>query len=155
MSEDDNPEDEGEGIKNLRKQFAELKKERTAEQEELSKFRLGARTTSVSTILKAKGIPESAAKLYTGEDTSEDAVGKWLEDFADVFQPKSGTDENAQNAQRVSDASQGASSTQQNGTDLRVLGDIDEIRRALDTLPREELEKMGLIPPDVQYGPRR
>jgi hypothetical protein len=155
MSDDEDLDNDSEGIKNLRKQFAELKKERTAEQEELNKFRLGARTASVTGFLKAKGIPESAAKLYTGEDTSEDAVGKWLEDFADVFQPKSGTDENAQNAQRVSDASQGASSTQQNGTDLRVLGDIDEIRRALDTLPREELEKMGLVPPDVQYGPRR
>jgi len=81
MSDDEDLDNDSEGIKNLRKQFAELKKERTAEQEELSKFRLGARTTSVSTILKAKGIPESAAKLYTGEDTSEDAVGKWLEEY--------------------------------------------------------------------------
>jgi len=88
MSDDDidnTPDDEGEGIKNLRKQFAALKKERDAEQEELNKFRLGARTASVTGFLKAKGIPESAAKLYTGEDTSEDAVGKWLEEYRDVF----------------------------------------------------------------------
>ena len=152
MSDDDidnTPDDEGEGIKNLRKQFTALKKERDADQEELNKFRLGARTTSVSTILKAKGIPESAAKLYTADDTSEDAVGKWLEEYGDVFLPTSaGTDENTENAKRVSDASHGTSSTSSNDAGQgRVFGDLDEIRRSLDTLPREELEKMGLVPP--------
>ena len=160
MSDDEletTPGDEGEGIKNLRKQFAELKKERDAEREELSKFRLGARTTSVAGFLKAKGIPESAAKLYTADDTSEDAVGKWLEEYGDVFQPTStGDDENTENAKRVSDASHGTSSTSSNDAGQgRVFGDLDEIRRSLDTLPLEELEKMGIIPADTTFGPRR
>jgi len=158
MSDDDElgDDNEGEGIKNLRKQFAALKKERDADQEELTKFRQGARTTSVAGILKAKGIPESAAKLYTAEDTSEDAVGKWLEEYGDVFHLSSGeSDENSKNAQRVSAASFGGTTSTDPSTGKPVFGDLDEMRIALDTLPREELEKLGYIPPDPIFGPRR
>jgi hypothetical protein len=152
MSDDDNDlEDtsvEGDGIANLRKQLKELKKRDAERETELVKFRAEQRAGSVAEILKAKNIPASAAKLYTGEDTSPDAVGKWLEDFADVFNIKPAdpaTDANAEAAKRVSDASYGSEQSTQKLSE-GVVGDLDEIQRLIDTQPYDELVKMGLMP---------
>jgi hypothetical protein len=150
MSDDDNLDNdpEGEGVKNLRKQYDALKREQAAEREELNKLRAEKRSVSVAEILKAKNIPASAAKLYTGEDTSPDAVGKWLEDFADVFNIKAAdtaTDANAEAAKRVSDASYGSEQSTQKLSE-GVVGDLDEIQRLIDTQPYDELVKMGLMP---------
>lgn len=158
---DENTPDEGDGIKSLRKQYDAIKKQNDELAAELATFRSEKRVATVAETLKAKGIPETAASLYSGDDTSPEAVGKWVEQYADLFggakppaengQP----DPNAQAAARVSQASFGhpeAPAPQQGG---RIYGDPEEIRRALENLPYPELVKQGLMPPPGGlYNPR-
>lgn len=146
MSEENLPDEEGDGIKNLRKQYDAIKKERDEFATELDTFRAEKRVSSVAEVFKAKNLPENAAKLYTGSDTSPEAVGKWIEEFADVFNVKPVDDANAQNAQRVSDASFGAPDNEPAPQGGQVLGDPAEIQRAITTLPYEELVKLGYMP---------
>lgn len=158
--EDESNEHDSEGIKNLRKQYNATKKERDEFQKELAAYRQKERSATVAEILKAKGIPSSAAKFYTAEDASEDAVGKWVEENADIFgkpsSPAEKSDPNAEAAQRVAGASFGnhGGIETQAGIGGRVLGDPEEIAHALKTLPYEELQKMGLMPPSGLYGAR-
>jgi len=149
MSDEFETEDQGEGIKSLRKQYEALKAERDAQAKELATFKAAQRQSSVAEVLKAKGLPAGAAKLYHGDDTSEEAVGKWLEEFADVFGGASAgesNDANAANAQRVSAASGGASNSIVAGPDGKVLGDPNEMLHAMQTLPYEELQRLGYLP---------
>jgi hypothetical protein len=148
---DENISDEGEGIKDLRKQYAEQKKANEQLATELAAFRAEKRTATVAEVLKAKGLPAKAASLYTGDDASEDAVGKWVESYADVFgvtPQASVNDENAAAAQRVSDASFGSGEgINSNGpSGQRVLGDPAEIERAIKSLPYDKLVELGYMP---------
>lgn len=160
MSDDNDFTDEGEGIKGLRKQYAETQKELTEARKLLGEFQTAQRTQTVAEILKAKGVPASAATLYNGEDASEDAVGKWLEAHADVFQIKTEatavTDANAQSAERVASASYGTPSipSVSSNDQGQVIGNPEEIRRLLDTQPYEELQRLGLMPKSGLYGAR-
>lgn len=152
MSDDGNLEG-GAGIASLREAHEKLQKELKAAHDELSGYRAEKRSQTVAEILKAKGANPAAAKLYTGEDTSEGAVGKWLEDNADVFGVVSNgaPDPNAQNAQRVADASFGNVQSIQNGPGNQVvLGDPESIQHAIDTLSYDELVKLGYMPPRGQ-----
>lgn len=144
--------DEGEGVKNLRKQYDAQKKQLDELTSELNKFRAKERTSTVAEYLKAKGIPATAASLYNGDDTSEDAVGKWVETYADVFnlstnqsKQQSPVDANLQSMQRVSNASLGNSGSADLDAIGQVLGDPEELARAMQTLPYEELVKRGYI----------
>lgn len=153
MSDETNP-DEGEGIKSLRKQYDAMKKEKDEMAERLSKFEAAHRTATVAETLKAKGIPETAASLYSGDDTSPEAVSKWVEQYADLFggakapAENSPPDPNAQAAARVSQASFGhpeAPSPQGNG---QVLGDPAEIRRGIESAASyDDLVKNYGFPP--------
>lgn len=151
MSDEFDTEDQGEGIKGLRKQYEALKAERDAQAKELAAFKAAQRQSSVAEVLKAKGLPATAAKLYNGDDTSEEAVGKWLEEFADVFggtSAGSAEDSNAADAQRVSAASGGASSgTAVEAGGNSIIGDPAEMLHLMQTLPYEELQKRGYMPP--------
>lgn len=160
MSEDMSNEDSN-GIANLRKQYDAKVKELESATTELATFRSEKRQTSVVDILKAKGIDEKkavqAAKLYREEDASEDAVGKWVEEYADVLGISSGqqNDQNAQNAQRVAAASFGNQATVQVGPE-GALGDPAEIQNLIETLPYDELVKLGIMPkPGVLFNPVR
>lgn len=161
MSDDLDFTDEGEGIKNLRKQYETEKKQRAELEARLAAFEAKERAAQAVDIFKSKGLDDAkakaAAKLYNGDDVSEDAVGKWLADFADLFPTadSSADDQNAQQAARVNAASFGtlAHDTQDGKTNL-PLGDPSELHRLIQTLPRQELEKMGIIPADPLYGPR-
>lgn len=146
--ENDFTEDQGEGIKNLRKQYEALKKQNDELLGQLTTFQAEKRQSTVSEVLKAKGLPATAAKLYHGEDVSEEAVGKWLEEFADVFGVKSNeNDANAQNAQRVSAASGGVADSIATGEGKQpILGNPEEIANAIKTLPYEELQRLGYMP---------
>lgn len=151
MSEDNEFDgNEGEGIKSLRREYNALKKQLDEQNTELASYRQEKRSTSVAGVLKAKGLPEKAASLYTGEDVSEDAVGKWVENYADVFGIRSNSTENDANAaaaQRASDASFGNLDTNAGpGNNGQVVGDLDELERAMRTLPYEELVKRGMLP---------
>lgn len=159
MSDDNESSNEGEGIKNLRSQYEATQRELTEARERLSKFEAEHRQQTVAEVLKAKGLEGAkaakAAALYSGDDASEDAVGKWLESYADVFniQP-AGNDAQAGNVQRVSEASFGTTDTNQNGPTGRVLGSPDEIGRAIQTLPMEELVRLGYMPKPGERGAR-
>ena len=151
---------DSEGIKSLRKQFEAQKKELAELREFREKASREQRQSSVAEVLKAKGIPAGAAKFYDGDDTSEDAVGKWLEAHADVFQIKSPegddgqqVDENAQAAKRVTTQSFG---TTTNHAPLGRAMDPEEALRLIQTQPYEELEKLGLVPPrEKLHGVRK
>lgn len=153
MSDDNlsHENDGGEGIASLRKQYEQMKKELDAERAELNKYRTLERQKSVSDILKAKGVSPAAAKFYQGDDTSEDAVGKWIEEHADVFgkpsdQSDDANDQNARNAQRVADTSHGNARSVQNGPDSNILGDPEELLRTIKNSSYEDLVKQGLMP---------
>jgi hypothetical protein len=148
MSDEDDTTEEGEGVASLRKQYAALKKQLDERDTELGTLRAEKRKSTVAGILKAKGVPEAAASLYNGEDVSDDAVGKWLENYADVFGVKqeAAPDANSQNAQRVSDASFGNSDDTGIGATGQMLGDPAELERLMRSLPYEELQKRGLVP---------
>ena len=133
------------GIANLRKQYEETQKALKEAQSELGQYRAEKRKASVAEVLKAKGLPERAASLYSGEDTSEDAVGKWVEEYADVFGVKQEEDPNAQAAERLAAASTGNSASIQNAG-KQVLGDPEAILHAIQTLPYDELVKLGYMP---------
>lgn len=138
------------GIANLRKQYEEQKKQNDALLAELNSFRSEKRQATVAEVLKAKGVSPAAAKLYSGEDVSEDAVGKWLEENADVFgAPSKQIDPNEADAARVAAASFGnTAGVQQDPAPGQVLGDPEQILHAIKTLPYEDLQKLGIMPQD-------
>lgn len=145
MSDEIESENDSEGIASLRKAHKEAQAALKAAQEELSEFRSVKRQQSVAEALKAKGLPEKAASLYTGDDTSEDAVGKWVEQYADVFGVKQEDDANAQAAQRLSAAQVGNSANVQNAG-KQILGDPAEMLQLIQNTPYEELVKLGYMP---------
>jgi hypothetical protein len=155
---DENINDEGEGIASLRKQYEATRKQNEDLAKELATFRNEKRQATITEVLKAKGLPEKAASLYSGDDVSEDAVVKWVSEYADVFGIKQeGTtaqaaDPNAANAARVSAASFGAPGTEQ-FTPGQPVGDPVELLHLMNTLPYEKLVELGLQPPlNKLYG---
>lgn len=165
MSDENESNETGETGKGLRAQLEKALADLQAEKAVADQFRTSQRTETVKGILKAKGVPESAARLYTGDDVSDDAVGKWIDEYKDVFtgapagQQAGGAgtvDPNAAAAQRVSDASYGNAQTPQAAGDNKILGAPEEILRALQTLPMDDLIKMGYMPkPGTIFNPRR
>lgn len=155
-------DEQGEGIKNLRKQYDAMKKQNDELAKQLSAFQSEKRQATVAEILKAKGVPTSAAKLYTGDDASEDAVGKWIEDFADVFhvqtEGKAGeNDANANSVQRISAASFGQNTDAPGSTDGQpIMGDPVELLNYVRNAPMEELQRIGYMPkPGELFSPQR
>lgn len=151
--ENDDAQNDSDGIKNLRKQYESQAKENGELRKQLEGFLAKERTTSVAGVLKAKGLSEKAAKFYTGEDVSEEAVGKWLEENAEVFGVKQeqnqnpGSDPNALAAQRLSQAAGGAQDPITNAPgNQQIIGDPAEIERLIRTAPYEELVKLGYMP---------
>lgn len=130
MSDENEFENDGEGIENLRKLYKELKKANAEQAAQLAEFNASKRTASVAEILKAKGVPASAASLYNSDEVSEDAVGKWLDQYKDVFGVGGAVDENAEAADRVNGASYGEADFIQNSPE-RVVGSPEDIARAL------------------------
>lgn len=148
MSSDDFTDD-GEGIKNLRKQYETQAETIKTLNAELEQFRASQRESAVKSVLKAKGLNEKVAAFYQGE-ASEDAVSKWVEDYADVFgiQPPAQDDDNAAKAAAVNAASFGGNGYEQPamGAQGKVFGDPAKIAEAIKTLPYEELVKQGYMP---------
>lgn len=158
MSEE-NDSNEGEGIASLRKQYEALKKQNEELSNELGTFRSKERVASVSEILKAKGLDDGkaakAAALYakTSEDASEDAVGKWFEDYADLLGAQKQDDQNANNAQRVANASSQVSAASAQSGPQGLMGDPAEMLELIQKLPYEELHK--LYPTQFPERPKR
>ena len=160
MSDENGTEDSA-GIANLRKEFEARNKQLEALQAELNGYKAKERVVTVESVLKAKGLEDRAtavAKLYSGEDTSEDAVGKWLEENAAAFgvtQQSNQPDPNAQAAARLAAASHGTASTTSIPQQQLPLGNPDELLHLMKTQPFEELQKLGLMPAHDPYGNRR
>lgn len=154
--ESESSSDGGEGIKNLRKQYEEQKKELETLRQEREQRLAAERQSKVAEILAAKGAPAGAAKFYSGEDASEGAVGKWLEDNADVFGVKAPAqpDPNAEAAARVAAASYGSPEVVSNQGNGRVIGDPEELARQIASAPYEELVRLGIMP-DPKRDPYR
>jgi hypothetical protein len=151
MSSDDFTDD-SEGIKNLRKQYETQAETIKALNAELETFRASQREGAVKSALKAKGLNEKIAAFYQGE-ASEDAVSKWVDEYADVFgvQAPPAQDENAARAAAVNAASFGGNGFEPAmGAQGQVFGDPAKIAEAIKTLPYEELVKQGYMP-DPQF----
>lgn len=153
MSEenDDAQNGEGEGIKSLRKEFEALKKQLSAVQEENAGLKAEKRSRSVSEVLKAKGLPEKAASLYSGDDASEEAVGKWIEEFGDVFGLKpneQAPNPQEQQIQRVQEAAFGQPNftTDTVPANGQLIGDPVELLAQMKSLSYEQAVEQGLLP---------
>lgn len=159
MSEEHGTENDSEGIKNLRKQFEKLQEQLAERDAQLATFQAKERESSVAAVLKAKGLSEKVAKFYTGDDASEEAVGKWLEENADIFGVKQGTtattpvtpsDPNAANVQRLSDAAFGNNAPIVTTPSGQPVGDPAEIQRLYEGgASIEQLQAMGLLPSNL------
>jgi hypothetical protein len=153
---DENLPDEGDTTaKGLRSAYEAMKKQNDELLSELGKFRKEQRVSQVAGVLKAKGAPEGAASLYTGEDTSEAAVTKWLEQYAGVFGVKQEqaagappvADPNADAARRIAGNAYGnLEGLSAPPTGEPILGDPAEMEYFMRTAPIEELQKHGLYP---------
>jgi len=158
MSDEYNLDGEGEGKGGgLRKQLEDALAKLNTSNDALAKYQASERKGAVREFLKAKGVPDenlNVADLYTGEDVSEDAVGKWFTTYGKAFGVASATSEvtdaNAAAAAAVNAASGGtpdATRTAPNG----VLGDPTAIAKVLADTPRTPegyatLQKLGLMP---------
>ena len=83
-------------IKDLRKQLKEKAATEKALAEKVAEFEKRERIRNVASVLSEKGVNPKVAKLVpsdVGED--EESVGKWLNDFGDVFGIKQNTTEGA------------------------------------------------------------
>ena len=159
--------DASEAFKNLRKQHRQSAQELREAKEALAKYQAQERATTVREVLKAKGLPEKVADLYSGTDVSEAAVVQWAEQYADVFGSNSSSGQssdnsnngNAQSANRVNEATGGNVHPTQNpkGPSGRILGSPEEIQHAIDTWKYEDLVAAGYMPDDrgQLYGSRR
>lgn len=145
---------EGSGIANLRKEFENLKKQLRERDEELNGLRAEKRTRSVADVLKAKGVDETkaakAASLYNGADASEEAVGKWLEDFGDVFGlNQQAQQQDAQQQAEIQRVQQAAFGTQpsigQPPANAFVVDPVEALA-AMQSLPYEQLVQQGYLP---------
>jgi hypothetical protein len=160
MSDENDTEDTA-GIASLRKQHDAQAKQLEALQAELSGYKAKERVGTVESVLKAKGLEDRAsaiARLYSGEDTSEDTVGKWLEENATAFgvtQQSNQSDPNADAAARLAAASYGQPATTPIQGQQLPLGNPEELEHLIKTQPFEELVKLGLMPAHDPYGNRR
>lgn len=139
-------ENDSEGIRNLRKQFDAQAKEL----KELREFREGVerqkRSDNVAGVLKAKGVNPAAAKFYTADDTSDEAINKWLEENGEVFGvPKTEQSADEQNAERVINNSYGPAPVGEANVSS-PLGNIEQLRELYRTHSLEELQRMGKLP---------
>lgn len=161
MSDDlDLDGNESEGIKSLRKQHKELTAKLAERDELLNKFLAKERTNTVAEVLAARGVNPKAASFYTAEDASEDAVGKWLEENAEVFGIKQTAppvnDPNADAARRVANASFGASDPT-NGWTLNngvPTGDPEVLANLMKTQPISWLVANKFLPAEGDRGHR-
>jgi hypothetical protein len=131
-------------LEKANKQLAEYKK--LAEEAAAEK-----RRESLTSILKAKGLKESAASHYTG-DVSEESVVKWATDLGLLSTDTSGEDLNAEAARRASAASEGSQSLMGATAtkDGKTVGDPHKILELMNTpgFSYEDGVRLGIFPKD-------
>ncbi len=127
-------------VKDLRKQLKAAKTQSDEFAAVVAEFNKGKRATTVAAALTLKGARPELAKFYTAEDASDDAVGAWVLENAELFgiDTDSGVDaETAAAADAISRATGSAPATK--------IGSNDDILHALKTLTRAQLVEKGLL----------
>ena len=87
-NEDENGENDsgdGDGPKALRDLNKKLAKERDEMRTELDQLRAGVKRQALSETFNQRGINPKVTKFYDSDDTSPEAVDKWITENADVF----------------------------------------------------------------------
>ncbi len=80
---------QGQLPKQARAHLRSVEKERDELKQQLAEYKAGARKSTVKSVIEAKGYdPRIAAFLPNEVEASEDAVTKWLGEFADLFAVK-------------------------------------------------------------------
>jgi hypothetical protein len=170
MSDEDGTENNSTGG-GLRKQLEDALATIKAQNDRLDKFETVEKAKTVAQVLTAKGMDEAralkTAALYRG-DASQDAVGKWADEYADVFGVKAVDDQSQQQAgqqqivdpnvlaaQRVTGAAFGSQSVTQNDpANGKALGNPEELLALITgptRLPYKELQRLGIMPPDNAF----
>ena len=113
--DDDEPGAETQGVAALRAAYKKLQKEHAALSKENGELKGAQRTATVKSLVEAKGLNPKIAALIPADVQGEDAVGKWIDDWADVFgiqttdQPPAGmTPDDVAAAQKIATTTQGS-----------------------------------------------
>lgn len=138
---DDMPKSQDAIIKDFRKRERAKDKRIKELEEKVSAFDKINRESSLKTILEKKGVPAKASHFILKDldgEVSEDAVAKWLDDYADLFNIKA--DPNAEGTSQVSDSDKSALAQQdeftQGAKSPNSLGESMESK--LDAIDDEE-----------------
>lgn len=83
--EDEDTDDDGSLIRDLRSQIKSLRAERDQAVEEATTFRQKARESTVSEILEARGVKSGISKFIPDDVEGAEAVNAWLEENAELF----------------------------------------------------------------------
>lgn len=87
--DDDDEPTSSDGFKKLRDAYKEQGKANAALRKQLDEIQAESRKRNVKDVLAAKGFnPKVAALIPSDIDPTEEAVSKWLDDYADVFGAK-------------------------------------------------------------------
>lgn len=143
--DDDDDEFEGSAedtplVRQLRKQLKAEKKARTAQEDLLKQLADKDRSRTVKDVLGSKGLnPKLAMLIPSDVDATEDAVGTWLDNFADVFgiAPKA-EDEPDDNP----DAQQAAAMAAAQNRSAPVALSPDISQKLANVNSKEELDKL-------------
>ena len=136
--DDDDDTTETNGIKALRTEFKKLQKQLAEVQSERDALKGAQRQATVKSLVEAKGLNPKIAALIPADVQGEEAVGKWIDDWADVFgtpaaasgQPAGMSAEDVAAAQRIAAAGQGA--------DNSVHGKVDSAITAIGKAETQE-----------------
>lgn len=83
---DDGNQEGSDLLKDLRSQLKDKAKRERELSEQLAGLEAKVRERTVADVLSTKGVPAKVARLVPADiGADEDAVGKWLEDYKDLF----------------------------------------------------------------------
>lgn len=147
-ADNNQPNDDGQKPNPLREHARQLEKQNKELEKKLKELQAQLRKNTVETVLKAKGYsPKTAALIPESVEPTEDAIAKWLEEYADILRPletnesstgESGAGEEVeQDAQTMSRISRATNVAQPSG----AIADL-QARLMSPDLTREELLAM-------------
>lgn len=89
FDDEENEQGQPQVPKALRKHVAKLEKQLADMKQENEKYKAASRKTAVEDALKAKGVdPRVAAFVPADLESTQEAIEKWLTDYADLFPAK-------------------------------------------------------------------
>ena len=152
FDDDDETTGDAQGVAALRAAYKKLQKENGELRKENDGLKGEQRTATVKSLVEAKGLNPKIAALIPADVQGQEAVGKWLDDWADVFgvspagaeTPAGMSAEDVAAAQRIAAAGQGA--------DTSVAGRVDnaisaigkaETQEEIDALLAQAIAAMG------------